>query len=137
MTKKTTTSTATKKATTSTSKKLTTACATKTTSTSATKTSASANPYKNNGITISPTKFSAGDKIKITYNGMLSQNGATEVFAHIGWGNSWNNISDIKMSKTKSGFTATVVASDSLLNVCFKDICENWDNNNGNDYTIC
>ena len=134
MTKKTTTSAATKKATCASKK---TTCATKTTSTSTTKKCASANPYKSNGITISPTKFSAGDKIKITYTGMLSQNGATEVFAHIGWGNSWNNISDIKMSKTKSGFTATLVASDSHLNVCFKDMCENWDNNNGNDYTIC
>lgn len=115
--------------------KSTATCSTKKTTCATKKTVAAS--YKNNGISISPVTFSEGDKIKITYNGLLSQCGATEIFAHIGWGNSWNNTSDIKMSKTKSGFTATVVASDSMLNMCFKDVSNNWDNNNGNNYTVC
>ena len=95
-----------------------------------------ANRYKNNGITISPANFSSGDKIKVTYNGLLSQSGANEIYAHIGWGDSWENVNDIKMSKTKTGFSTTITAYNSALNLCFKDTCNNWDNNNGNNYTI-
>lgn len=94
------------------------------------------NPYKNNGLTVSPLNFNAGDKIKVTYNGLLSQSGADEVYAHIGWGDTWENVNDIKMSKTKSGFTTTITAYNSALNLCFKDTSNNWDNNNGCNYTL-
>jgi hypothetical protein len=137
MTKKTaTTSAATKKATTKTTKCATTKCTTK--STKSTKCSKSSmNNYKSNGITIKPATFSVGDKIKLTYTGLLSECGAEEIFAHIGWGEAWENLDDIKMSKTKSGFTATIsVDSMSQLNLCFKDAMNNWDNNNGSNYTI-
>ena len=41
------------------------------------------------------------------------------------------------MSKTKSGFTATIsVENMSHLNICFKDSMNNWDNNNGCNYTV-
>lgn len=128
MTKKTATtkSTTTKKTT----KCATTKCATKSTK-------CSSNNYKSNGITIKPATFSVGDKIKLTYTGLLSECGAEEIFAHIGWGEAWENLNDIKMSKTKSGFTATIsVDSMSQLNLCFKDALNNWDNNNGSNYTI-
>ena len=78
-------------------------------STTATKTTKSstrcsaANQYKNNGITISPANFSSGDKIKVTYTGLLSQSGANEVYAHIGWGESWENVDDIKIRGSKKG----------------------------------
>lgn len=98
---------------------------------------ASNNLYKNNGLTINPSSFTSGDKIKITYNGLLSQSGAEEIFAHIGWGEAWEDVNDIKMSKTKSGFTATIIFDKaSVLNVCFKDAMNNWDNNNGCNYSI-
>jgi len=130
MTKKTATSTTTKKATT---KCATTKCATKSTKCSCNST----NNYKSNGITIKPATFSVGDKIKLTYTGLLSECGAEEIFAHIGWGEAWENLNDIKMSKTKSGFTATIsVESMNQLNLCFKDAMNNWDNNNGSNYTI-
>ena len=131
MTKKTTT---TKSATTKCATKCaTTKCATKSTKCS----NNSVNNYKSNGITIKPATFSVGDKIKLTYNGLLSESGAEEVFAHIGWGDAWDNLDDIKMSKTKSGFTATIsVESMNQLNLCFKDAMNNWDNNNGWNYTI-
>ena len=99
MTKKTaTTQSATAKKTT---KCATTKCTTK--STKSTKCSKSSmNNYKSNGITIKPATFSVGDKIKLTYTGLLSECGADEIFAHIGWGEAWENLDDIKMSKTKS-----------------------------------
>lgn len=100
------------------------------------KTTTAKNPYKSNGLTVSPLSFSAGDKIKVTYNGILSQSGASDVYAHIGWGNTWENVDDVKMSKTKSGFTATITAYNSDLNLCFKDTSNNWDNNNGYNYTL-
>lgn len=120
-----------KKTTTSVSSK-TTAAKTKTRTSNMT-----ANPYKSNGITVSPASFSCGDKIKVTYNGLLSQAGADEIYAHIGWGENWDNVNDVKMSKTKTGFTATITADYSSLNLCFKDTCNNWDNNNGNNYVYC
>jgi len=41
------------------------------------------------------------------------------------------------MSKTKSGFTATIkIDKSAVLNVCFKDSMNNWDNNNGSNYSI-
>jgi len=93
--------------------------------------------YKSNGLTINPSSFASGDKIKLTYTGLLSQCGADEVFAHIGWGETWEDVNDIKMSKTKSGFTATITVDKSaVLNVCFKDSMNNWDNNNGSNYSI-
>ena len=120
MTKKTaTTSATTKKATTKSTKCATTKCTTK--STKSTKCSKSSmNNYKSNGITIKPATFSVGDKIKLTYTGLLSECGAEEIFAHIGWGEAWENLNDIKMSKTKSGFTATIsVESMNQLNLCW------------------
>lgn len=124
---------ATKKTATKTTKCATTKCATKSTKCS----NSSVNNYKSNGITIKPATFSVGDKIKLTYTGLLSESGAEEVFAHIGWGDAWDNLDDIKMSKTKSGFTATIsIESMSQLNLCFKDAMNNWDNNNGWNYTI-
>ena len=124
---------ATKKTATKTTKCATTKCATKSTKCS----NSSMNNYKSNGITIKPATFSVGDTIKLTYTGLLSECGAEEVFAHIGWGDSWDNLDDIKMSKTKTGFTATIsVESMNQLNLCFKDAMNNWDNNNGCNYTI-
>ena len=112
------------------------AVAIKSTTTKTSRRCSAASKYKNNGITISPSSFSTGDKIKVTYNGLLSQSGANEVYAHIGWGDSWENVNDVKMSKTKTGFSTTITAYNSALNLCFKDTCDNWDNNNGNNYTI-
>ena len=40
------------------------------------------------------------------------------------------------MSKTKTGFSTTITAYNSALNLCFKDTCDNWDNNNGCNYTV-
>lgn len=127
-----------KSTTTSASTKKVTSCATKKCSTKSTTSSSKLNNnYKSNGITIKPATFTAGDKIKLTYNGLLSDCGAEEIFAHIGWGESWENLDDIKMSKTKSGFTATIsVENTNELNLCFKDSMNNWDNNNGSNYTM-
>lgn len=98
----------------------------------------SSNPYTQNGLSVSPITFAVGDKVKLTYNGTLTSNSTPEIYAHIGYGTAtWKDIADIKMSKTTTGYRATIsVDKASQLNVCFKDSWNNWDNNNGQNYTF-
>lgn len=93
--------------------------------------------YVSNGVSISPAIPSAGDNIKINYDGLLSKNGANHIYAHIGFGEKWSSLSDVKMTKTPMGFEATIsVLPSDTLNVCFKDCASNWDNNSGTNYTF-
>ena len=109
-----------------------TSTTTKTSKTSKTSTTS----YTSNGVNVTPTKFTSGDRIKLTYNGLLAQSGALEIYAHVGYGASkWQNVTDIKMTQTKNGFEATLpISSASNLNIAFKDSINNWDNNSGNNY---
>lgn len=94
--------------------------------------------YHANGVTISPDVPSTQSRTRISYNGLLSQSGATEVYAHVGYGRRWENATDYKMTKTSHGFEALISIpqhADSL-NVCFKDAANNWDNNTGTNYTF-
>lgn len=91
--------------------------------------------YKDYGVVISPTNPNVGDKVKILYDGILAKSGAKEVYAHIGYGQTFENVTDIKMVPTSMGFEATIPALKSnTLNVCFKDSANNWDNNSGGNY---
>lgn len=93
--------------------------------------------YISNGITVNPAFPSVGDQAKITYDGLLSKSGATDILAHIGYGNRWENVFDYRMNRTSTGFEATIsVSSADTLNVCFKDCANNWDNNSGRNYTF-
>lgn len=93
------------------------------------------NKYMQNGITISPSIPSIGETAKISYDGILSKSGATHVYAHIGYGSKWDNSCDLQMTKTSSGFEVNVpVNKPDVLNVCFKDCANNWDNNSGKNY---
>jgi hypothetical protein len=95
------------------------------------------NKYLTNGVYITPQQIVLGDKIRISYDGLLAKSGAPEVFAHVGFGNKWNNSTDIKMLKTPSGFETTVpVTKSEPLYICFKDTANNWDNNSGMNYTF-
>ncbi len=93
--------------------------------------------YIENGVTLSPAVPSQGDKAKIIYDGWLSKNGASTIYAHVGFGEEWDNISDFEMKKTKTSFEAIIpVLKSDTLNVCFKDSAENWDNNSGLNYNF-
>lgn len=84
-----------------------------------------------------PNVLGQGDNAKIIYKGLLSKSGANHVYAHVGYGNQWNNLSDIKMSKTSEGFEAELpIISHDRLNVVFKDCANNWDNNSGWNYSF-
>lgn len=93
------------------------------------------NPYINNGVVSYPTTPVFGKKVTISYNGLLSNSGAQDVYAHVGFGNTWRDSCDYKMARTDDGFEATIpVTWADELNVCFKDNSNNWDNNNGQNY---
>ena len=94
--------------------------------------------YHDNGVIIYPAVPSTQSKCQITYNGLLPQNGATEVYAHVGYGSSWENTQDYKMTKTTRGFEAPIPMPKHAdnLNICFKDAANNWDNNTGTNYSF-
>ena len=57
------------------------------------------------------------------------------VYAHIGYGNRWDNLYDYQMNRTDKGFEVNIpVLKSDNLSVCFKDCANNWDNNSGNNY---
>ena len=91
------------------------------------------NNYNYNGVTADAV---TKDSISLTYNGLLARSGADSVYAVCGYGNSWTDQNVIKMSRTGQGFQATIPAKDPLVNIAFKDSANNWDNNNGQNYTF-
>lgn len=82
-------------------------------------------------------KLVANTTVKISYSGKLFQEKADEVFIHYGFGLQWENLQDVKMEKTELGFQAEITLDDSdSLNFCFNDGKENWDNNEGKNYSF-
>jgi hypothetical protein len=91
------------------------------------------------GIHVYPSPFAAGDRIQVNYNGLLSKSGAEEVYLHAGFGlnNQWDDVYDIKMKKTEDHWqTALDVKTNKRLYFCFHDNAENWDNNNGLNWSF-
>ncbi len=98
---------------------------------------ATKNKYLTNGVHITPSAVTVGDKVKISYDGLLAKSGASEVYARIGFGNRWEDAQEFRMSKTTTGFETTIPVTKPVpLNICFKDNAENWDNNSGMNYTF-
>ena len=82
-------------------------------------------------------KLIANTSVKISYSGKLFQEEAQNVFIRFGFGQDWNNISEIEMNKTELGFQAEINLDNSdTFNFCFNDGNGNWDNNNGQNYSF-
>jgi len=93
------------------------------------------NQFLKNGVAISPAIPSAGENVKVLYDGLLSKNGAGQIFARIGYGSKWDGLRDYEMTKTRAGFEATIpIIPADRMNVCFKDSAGNWDNNANQNY---
>jgi len=94
--------------------------------------------YQDKGVMLSREVSAVYEPVKITYDGLLAQNGATELYAHAGIGSKWENVQEVKMAKIKAGgFEATVLAAEkATLNVCFRDAAYNWDNNSSENYVF-
>lgn len=98
---------------------------------------ANSNEYLANGVIISPTNPHPGEAVKVSYNGLLSISGASNVHARVGFGFEWQNTQDVQMTRTPVGFEATVTANNhDTLCMAFKDSANNWDNNNGLNYNF-
>ena len=73
--------------------------------------------------------------VKISYTGKLFQDGSDEVFIHYGFGNSWDNLNEIKMEKSELGFQAEIeLVPSETLNLCFRNANNEWHNNDGQNY---
>jgi len=91
--------------------------------------------YHKNGVIVTPNVIADGDNVTVTYKGLLYNSGANHVYMHVGYGDNWDNVSDIKMEKTSNGFVAKIpVKGHEQLNMAFKDCAGNWDNNSGRNY---
>ncbi len=83
-------------------------------------------------------KLIEGSTAKLTYKGVLAQNGAEEVYIHFGFGLLWENLQEVKLEKTTDGtFEADINLSFSdSINFCFRDNNNNWDNNEAQNYSV-
>lgn len=82
-------------------------------------------------------KLIKGSNVKISYTGSLFQNSSEEVFIHYGFGDNWEDIGEIQMSKTNLGFQAELLLNNNeKLNVCFRNGINEWDNNEGQNYVF-
>lgn len=92
-------------------------------------------------FTVSPVPKSVGDRVVFKYHGMLAESGADQIWLHTGYNvwhhpgsgtGQWENVYDYKMSKVGDEWEATVeIVREGQFNFCFKDSANNWDNNNG------
>ena len=75
--------------------------------------------------------------VKISYTGKLFQDGSDEVFIHYGFGNSWDNLNEIKMEKSELGFQAEIeLVPSETLNLCFRNANNQWDKKVGQNYIV-
>ena len=91
------------------------------------------------GVVVDPTPITAGEEVTVLYNGLLSMSGADQVYMRVGYGDAreWRSVSDFRMSKTGWGWVKTFeMPGDGRFNFCFKDSAENWDNNNGVNWSF-
>ena len=76
-------------------------------------------------------------KIKISYTGNLFNETSEEVYIRYGFGNDWDNTTNIKMNKTELGFQAEIELTDaSSFDFCFYNDKDIWDNNDGKNYSF-
>ena len=82
-------------------------------------------------------KLIENTKIKISYTGTLFEQNSDKVFINYGFGENWDNVSEIEMNKTDLGFQAELdLPSSEVLKLCFRNSENIWDNNNGSDYSF-
>lgn len=82
-------------------------------------------------------KLTANSKVKISYTGKFFQDDSKEIIIHYGFGNNWENLTELEMKKTDLGFQIELELLDyDTFNFCLKNEKEEWDNNDGQNYTF-
>lgn len=76
--------------------------------------------------------------VKISYTGKFFENPLSdEVFIHYGFGENWDNLSEVKMERTELGFQTEIeLLNNNTFNFCFRNSNNEWDNNNGENYVF-
>ena len=101
-----------------------------------TQTIPSYNSYSYNDVQLSHQP----NTMKLTYTGILAQNGAKDIYAVIGYGNNlkWENVSQNHMHKNANNSFEMIfpIERSGNINIAFKDNADNWDNNSGMNYTF-
>ena len=89
-------------------------------------------------IAISPLPVSSGKRAKIKYKGLLATSGATELYMHCGYGSDWYHPMEIPMERVgEQVWEGPVeIRGGDVLNVCFRDSAQNWDNNHGLNWSL-
>lgn len=77
-------------------------------------------------------------EIVLLYKGMLFSDKLTNnVYISYGYGDNWEQQSEIKMKPSTFGYLATIkINSNTNLQFCFRDDNGNWDNNNSANYIL-
>jgi hypothetical protein len=86
------------------------------------------------GVVVDPVPITEGEEITVLYYGLLAQSGADQIWMRVGYGSNdrWQDIKDFRMERTANGWVKTFpITNAGRLNICFKDSANNWDNNNG------
>ncbi|WP_066635035.1 carbohydrate-binding protein [Desulfolucanica intricata] len=83
-------------------------------------------------VEVSPSPAMRGQNTTIRYNGLLAKSGASQMYIHYGYDN-WKNTQTKDMQRDPDGsFVTTLpVQGTNIINFCFKDSANNWDNNSG------
>jgi hypothetical protein len=92
-----------------------------------------------NGVVVDPLPVTAEEEVTFLYYGLLDKSGADQVYLHCGYGNpqNWQNVQDVRMERTRRGWAKTIKVEDmDRFNFCFKDSANNWDNNNGINWSF-
>lgn len=91
------------------------------------------------GIAVSPVPLTTGERVTVKYQGLLAQSGAEQIYLRKGYGpaQNWSFVQDLPMQNNQGVWEVQFEADDqSRLNFCFKDNAENWDNNNGKNWSL-
>ena len=67
-------------------------------------------------------KLVQNSTVKISYTGKFFEDNSQEVFIHYGFGENWDNVSEIKMDKTELGFQTEIThLESSTINFSFRN----------------
>lgn len=92
------------------------------------------------GVVVDPVPITAGEEVTILYNGLLGTEGKGQVYLRYGFGEhgKWRNVLETRMKKTGWGWVTStrMPENEDRFNFCFRDSSQNWDNNNGINWSF-
>lgn len=88
-------------------------------------------------INFNSDKLVKNQPFTINYSGKLFKDGSEEVFITYGYGETWNNTTELKMNKFSTNFSVEITPIEATdFNFCFKNNNNVWDNNSYENYSI-